>query len=199
MHFIKQMIRSAPRFLAAFAVFVALTNSLAMSTFAQGAQASAKVDQKIFQALFDEKLLPEKVRATLQRIRAAARSGDIDELRAALEWNELPPDIGLDKKTDPIEHWKSISSDQTARDIMANMLNILDRGYSVANKGSSTEIYIWPYLAEMPLKNLPPSAEVDLFRLTDPESAKKMKAAGAYQGYHLVIGKDGTWHAFFKK
>ena len=110
MPFKKQMLTHAPRFLAAFAVFVALAHNPGMSAYAQDAQPSAKADQKKFQVLFDEKLLPEKVRATLERIRAAARSGDIDELRSALEWNELPPDIGLDKKTDPVEHWKNIST-----------------------------------------------------------------------------------------
>ncbi len=167
--------------------------------FAEESESPGTGDRQKPQISFDTSRLPEKTRATLERIKAAARSGDIDELRAAMEWSELPPDIGLDAKINPIDHWKSISSDGTARDIMARMLDVLDRGFTKRYMGSDREIYIWPYLAEMPLDNLPPSAEVDLHRLAGPEDAEKMKKSGKYSGFHAVIGKDGTWHAFFKK
>jgi len=148
---------------------------------------------------FDLEKLPEKTLATIERIKAAARSGELDELRSALEWNELPPEIGPGGTTDPISYWKNISVDGTAREIMAKMLNIFERGYVVQKINDGSTNYIWPYLAKIPLTRLSPRQEVDLHRLATPEEVKSMKSSGKYSGYYVVIGEDGTWHSFMKK
>jgi len=144
--------------------------------------------------------LPAKARETMNRIMAAARSGDVDELRAALEWNELPPEIGADNKTDPITYWKKQSSNGSVHGIMAKMLEIFERGFTVHNEGDKNEqaSYAWPYLAAKNLKTLKPHEDVDLLRLATPDEVKSMKATGKYSGYRAVIGADGTWHSFKK-
>ena len=148
---------------------------------------------------FDLEKLPKKTRETLNRIKAAAQSGDIEELRSAMEWNELPPEFGGDEKINPIDHWKKISADGSARDIMAIMLDIFDRGYVIRQDESGVKTYIWPYLAEKSLKKLSPPEQVDLHRLAEPDQAKSMQISGIYAGYWAVIGEDGTWHSFVRK
>ena len=145
--------------------------------------------------------LPEKTRETLERIKAAARTGDIEELRAAIEWNELPPEIEGDETADPISKLKKSSHDGTAQDMMAVMLNIFERGFITSggsNKTGSTS-YIWPYFAEISLTKLKPNEEVDLNRIATPGEIKAMKESGSYTGYVAIIGADGTWHSFRKK
>ena len=87
--------------------------------------------------------LPEKTRETYDRIKAAAHSGDVEELRSAAEWNELPPETGTDQNINPIDYWKKISSDGSARDIMATMLNILEQGFITRKHQGGTSTYIW--------------------------------------------------------
>jgi len=169
---------------------------LTQPALAEGATTSTEI-----QVQYNLNALPEKTRQTLLRIITAAKSGDLEELRTALEWNELPPETGADNKTDPITFWKKQSSDGNAHQIMARMLDIFERGFTLHNEGeeNTKASYIWPYLAAKNLKNLKPHEEVDLHRLATPDEVKTMKASGKYSGYYAVIGEDGTWHSFMKK
>jgi hypothetical protein len=57
-------------------------------------------------------------------------------------------------------------------------------------------MYVWPYLAELPLGKLTSAQQVDLYRLMTHEEIKTMKEFGGYIHYRLGIGRDGTWHYF---
>jgi hypothetical protein len=39
---------------------------------------------------------------------------------------------------------------------------------------------------------------VELLCLASPAAVTQMRAAGAYTYWRIVIGADGTWHAFRK-
>ena len=143
--------------------------------------------------------LPANVAEMREAILAAALSGDVDELIIPIQWNELPPDLGEKPAKETLGAWKRQSHDGSGREMLALLADILTAPYAVRRQGPDVEnamVYIWPAFAELPLKNLPPALEVALLRVVSPEEARRMKRSGAYDGYGLAIGADGTWHAF---
>ena len=131
----------------------------------------------------------------------AIQSGQIEDLKIAIEWNELRPVFGADAQDDPISYFRNRSGDGQGREILAIMANILAAGYVIEPLGADIEnnrIYIWPYFAEIPLAQLTPAQQVELLRITSVDAFKKMMKTGKYSGYRLSIGADGTWHEFVK-
>ena len=131
-----------------------------------------------------------------EMILKAARSGDIEALRPVLESNELKPTVSFGGAEDPIEFWKQASGDGQGREIMAVLTEILEMNFVRMDAGTSNEMYIWPYFAELPLEKLTPAQQIDLYRLVTPEQVKTMNEFGGYIHYRLGIGRDGTWHYF---
>ena len=145
--------------------------------------------------------LPSAVVELRETLLAAIEAGQIEELRQAYDMSAVKPDIGASPKTDAVAHWKSTSGDTQGRDVLAALSLILDTGYVSVRRGADLEnnqLFVWPYFAEMPLGQLTPRQEVELLRLVPAAAAREMKEKGKYTGWRLVIGADGTWHAFRK-
>jgi hypothetical protein len=143
--------------------------------------------------------LPAPVAGMRDKLRVAAGSGLIEELRPVLDWNELPPEVADTPVADPIAHWRGISVDGEGRDVLAALAAILDLKpvtVPLAGRRPAAHLYVWPYLAERPLAALAPAERADLERLVGTEAAARMTASGRYTGWRLVIGADGTWHSF---
>ena len=144
----------------------------------------------------DLSVLPERVKTMRAAILEAARTGDIEGMRPVLEMNELLPTVSFGGGQDPIEFWKENSADREGREYLAALVEILEMPFARTNPGTPEEMYIWPYLAQVPIKKLTPAQKVDLFQLVSPEEAKTMEDFGDYIYYRLGIGRDGTWHFF---
>jgi hypothetical protein len=145
--------------------------------------------------------LPGGVVEMRDAILAAVQSGNIDDMKTALQWNELPPVVAAAKVDDPIAYWKSISGDGRGLEILAILDAVFAAGHIVLPLGRDVEnnqLYVWPRFAEMDLSKLKPEDEVQLYRLATPAAVKEMIAKKRWLGYRLAIGADGTWHAFQK-
>ena len=143
--------------------------------------------------------LPKPVAEMREAILTAVRDGRIEELKIAIELNELKPNFGKQTLDDPIAYLKAVSGDGEGREILAILGELLDGGYTTVPMGKDIEnnkVYVWPYLAEVPLKDLTPAQEVELLRLVPPAAAKEMKTKGRYAHWRIIIGADGTWHSF---
>lgn len=141
--------------------------------------------------------LPAPVVDMREALLAAVRSGRIEELKAAIQLNEMKSDLGA-QGGDPIAHLKAISGDGEGREILAALSLVLETGYVTLPLGRDIEnnrLYVWPYLAEIPLDRLTPAQQVDLLRLVPAADAKAMTERRKYTGWRLVIGADGTWHS----
>jgi hypothetical protein len=149
------------------------------------------------QPLYDFNALPDPVKRTLERIADAAQSGEIENMRAVLESNELKPMVAAAHVDDPIAFWKKESADGSGRDVLAAMLDVMSSGYVRTGQGQD-EMYVWPYFAETGLSALTPSQEVELYRVVPPERAVAMKKSGKYNYYRLGIAPDGVWHYFLQ-
>ncbi|MGI8724456.1 MAG: hypothetical protein ACR2J1_03655 [Methyloceanibacter sp.] len=147
--------------------------------------------------IYDPSTLPNPVQRMLGEIGHAAQSGDIERMRSVLETNELKPMVASAHVDDPIAHWKKDSADGDGRDVLAAMLNILSAGGVLAGKDKS-QMYVWPYFAEMDLKTLTPAQEVELYRAVPPDVAVAMKKSGKYNYYRLGISPAGVWHYFLQ-
>lgn len=145
--------------------------------------------------------LPTPVQEMREAILTAVRSGDIEDLRLALEWNELRPHVADEPVDDPIAYWKRISGDGEGREILAVLAEILECDHAALPIGDDVEnnlVYVWPGLSEAELSQLTPQQEVALYRLVGPAEVKAMRESGRWQWWRLAIGADGTWHTFHK-
>jgi len=165
------------------------------------AQAQSSAPKIQHRPVREARTLPIPVEEMRQAILAAAHSGDIEDLREPLEWNELKPEVAAPAGTDPIAHWRKNSADGNGREILAVLANILPMRAAELPLGKDIEnniIYVWPYLAEADLNKLTPAQEVDLLRLMSVDEAKAMRAEKKWTWWRLTIGADGTWHSFKK-
>lgn len=174
-------------------LFISLLVTLSLSTVnlvsaKEKKSANAPVGQ------FSKIKLPDLTSQMHEDLIEAATIGDLEEVRDLFESNELAPVLTDEHISDPIEYWKKVSVDGTARDIMAAIAEVFSLP-PVKNKDGD---FIWPYLAQVPLKKLTAEQQIDLFRLVGPKQAAKMLETGNYNYYEAKIGKDGTWH-YFKK
>ena len=145
--------------------------------------------------------LPEPVRDMREAILAAVRSGKMEDLRVAVELNEMKPVVADKPAPDPIDYWRQVSGDGEGREILAILGQLLEAGYTVLPIGKDIEnnrVYVWPYFAEMKLGTLTPAQEVELLRLVPAAAFRDMKQTGRYTHYKLGIGADGTWYFFIR-
>jgi len=140
--------------------------------------------------------LPDAVRATRQKLIEAARSGDMEMLRAVAAEQPEPPSTAFDDVGDPIDYLKSLASDVGGREILAILLEVLEAGHVHVDAGGAEEMYLWPYFAAYPLEALTPPQLVELFTLLASAEYEEMRSYGAYTFFRVGIGPDGSWHFF---
>jgi hypothetical protein len=143
--------------------------------------------------------VPPNVEDMREQILAAVHAGDVAELTGAIEWNEIKPDFGKDAASDPIAYWKAKSADGQGRDVLAvlgNILSLPPARLAIGRDPENTLVYVWPYLAELPLDSLTPAEEVELYRLMPVADARAMIKAKKWTWWRIAIGADGTWHTF---
>lgn len=138
----------------------------------------------------------ERVGSMRERLILAARSGEIARLGIAFQVNETMPVFTRGGERDPVAFWKKASGDGEGREILAILLNILDLPAALINKGTPQEMYVWPYLAHVPLNELNPRQTVDLYRLMTAQDVRDMRTLGSWVFWRLGIGPDGTVHFF---
>lgn len=141
--------------------------------------------------------LPQPVIDMREAILAAVHSGRIEDLKTAIELNEMKPAFGDAPAPDPIAWLKAAAGDTEGRELLAHIANILDAGYVAVPLGrdaENTAVYVWPHFAETGVKDLTPAREVELLRLVSPAAMKAMQAKGGYDHWRIGIGADGVWH-----
>jgi hypothetical protein len=140
--------------------------------------------------------LPPPVARMRARILEAARSGDLEKVVTVMQSNETMPVFSLGAARNPTTYWKTSYPDSDGIEILAILITVLESPFVHVDWGTPQEMYVWPYFARTPLKELTPAQKVELFRIVTGLDFKEMKAAGAYTFYRLGIGPDGTWHFF---
>ena len=113
--------------------------------------------------LTDLSRLPPPVARTRERILAAARSGDLQQLAALM--NETAPIFSFTDDKDPVAFWKAVYPDSDGVEALAILVTILETGFVQVDAGTPHEMYVWPYFVRMSLPALTPAQKVELFRI----------------------------------
>lgn len=164
------------------------------------AESSARM-QSAAQARFAARTLAPLAAEMRDRIAAAVSTGRIEDLQEPLDLNELPVVYADWSDGDPISHWKSLSVDGQGHDVLEQLGRILALPPAKLALGRDVEnnaVFVWPYLAERQLDQLSAAELADLATLMTPEASAAMRAKKKWTWWRLVIGADGTWHAFRK-
>ncbi len=145
--------------------------------------------------------LPPNVAEMRAAILAAVESGRIEDLRTALDWNELKPEIADAPVGDAIDYWRQISVDGEGREILTILGEILQQPHAILPVGRDFEnnrLYVWPRFSEAPHEKLTPTDSAAVERLVPQAVREEMARTGKYLWWRLAIGADGTWHTFTK-
>jgi hypothetical protein len=156
----------------------------------------ARPGQKISDILTDVALLPPKVARMRARIIEAARSGDLAKLVTVMQTNETMPIFSFANERDPAAYWRTNYPESGGLEVLSILLEILDMGFVHVDAGTPQDMYVWPYFAYVPLKDLTPPQKVELFKVVTGSDYRAMQDFGAYIFYRLGIAPDGTWHFF---
>jgi hypothetical protein len=154
------------------------------------------VDAPLPTILRSESEMPEAVRETRQKLIEAAKSGDIEQLRALMKAQAEPPSVAFGDPGDPIEYLKALAADADGREILAILLEVLQSGFVHSGAGTADELYVWPYFAQYPLEALTPQQLVELFTLLTAADFEDMKSYGSYTFFRVGIAPDGRWLFF---
>jgi hypothetical protein len=138
--------------------------------------------------------LPAAVVRTRERLLAAARSGDLQQLAGLM--TDSMPIFSFTEDKDPIAFWKANYPDSDGIEVLSILTMILESGFVRVDEGTPQEMYVWPYFVRMSLGALTPQQKVELFRIVTGGDYKDMMKLGVYAFYRLGISPDGTWQFF---
>ncbi len=151
---------------------------------------------KLPEIITDPSRLPPAVGRTRDRILAAARSGDLDRLLEVMKASGSLPVYSFSEDDDPVGFWKGQYPDSDGVEALSILITVLETAFVHVDVGTPQEIYLWPYFARLPLKDLTPQQRVELFRIVTGADYRDMVEFGAYSFYRLGIAPDGTWQFF---
>jgi hypothetical protein len=169
-----------------------------MPAYAQapGAPKAKDAQPALAEVVRDVSTLPEAVRATRERILAAAKSGDPAKVAELMKSFNPAPTFSLGGDGDPVAYWKSSYPDSDGLEALAILAEIMESPFVLLDKGTPQETYVWPYFFGLPLAKLTPEQKVDLFRLITGSDWKEMQEFGAYIFYRVGIAPNGAWQFF---
>jgi hypothetical protein len=148
----------------------------------------------------DVRQLPPRVAVLRTRILAAAASRDIEQLRAPIEWNEIPPlfskSAHASAATDPITLLKSLSFDGTGAEMLRLAAAVFEAPYVVDAQAAAVS-YVWPAFAVIPPKKPTITERLAMWRCVRFADLGKVTKSGEPLLYRGAIGRDGTWHYFW--
>ncbi len=149
------------------------------------------------EVITDLTTLPEAVLRIRELMIEAAATGDPEQLRGLLGIGDQATQLALsDIDTDPVDYIRATSGDGQGLEILAILIDLLNTAVVRVDQGEPGEIYIWPYLAALPLDGLTPAQQVDLLRIVTAGDVEDMRAYGGYNFYRVGISPEGEWRFF---
>lgn len=143
---------------------------------------------------FDFDALPEAVARLRSAILAAAASGNVDAVARLVD---ADTQLSFDPEgAPPREQLLEQSGDEEGFEVLAILSEVLEAGYVVLDEDTPDALYLWPYFAAVPLEELTPEQNVDLFRILTAGDYQASIEFGSYVFYRLGIGANGEWLFF---
>ncbi len=142
--------------------------------------------------------LPERVRAMRELSLEAVESGDIEDLRRAIERNETLPIFATGPQrprtfADVVEFLKMRSFDGQGRETLAIIAAIFDQPYAKITRGPVVT-YEWPAFTARTMSDASDDERREMWRCM--RFASLASLADPSDIARIGIGADGTWHYF---
>lgn len=145
----------------------------------------------------DVTLLPQAVQDKRLALIAAARTGDIGELKTIMDAEPSPPRVSFGDPEDPIAYLKGESADGEGYETLALLADIMSAPFAALDAGDGDPVYVWPYLAVYEdLTKLAPAEKVDGIRVAGYENFKVQEEIGAWYFWRVYVGANGDLQAF---
>lgn len=164
------------------------------------APAPRKPQEKVEGPFSDTGLLPPRVDAMREKILEACTTGNIENLRPAIERNEVMPLFG--KAGDRpksfatvLEFLRQRSFDGKGRETLALLEAALTSDFAKVLRGQHLT-YVWPSLALLPLKEVDTETRLAMLRCIAFSDLAMVDGKSPPPFQRVEIGEDGTWHAF---
>ena len=141
--------------------------------------------------------LPLPVADMREAVLEAVHTGRLEDLRRAVELNEIRPVISNGDDSDLIAALRKASRDGEGRDVLAALGRILQSDWIAVPLGRDVEnnlVYVWPRFAETGVVGLGVDEIADLSRALAVGELAPMLEKGVYDGWRIGIAADGTWH-----
>jgi hypothetical protein len=156
--------------------------------------------ERISEPSSDLTALPARVAAMRDKILEAVAAGDIEALRPAIEWNEMPPIFSRGTKpagfARAIDVLKRRSFDGEGREILAILGAVFAQPYVRTTRGPA-ETYVWPAFAVRQAPDPSPEERLAMYRCVRFENIALHNDIGLPLIERAGIGADGTWHYFW--
>ena len=156
----------------------------------------AEEPRKPAKIFYDTQALPDAVKKTRDRLLAAAKAGNVDELRTIFKDFAEPPIVSLDGDGDPVDQIVENSGDGKGLETLAILLEILETGFVHRDEGDEGEIYIWPYFVDVPPEDLKSNQLIELFQIITAGDYEDMISYGTYIFYRAGITPNGDLKFF---
>jgi len=161
------------------------------------AQDTLAIPEDGFAVSENPELLPAPVREKREKLLAAARSGDMGQLRAVFSTEPAPPTVSFGEPSDPIAYLEQQSGDGGGIETLAILAELLAAPYAAMDGGDGDPVYVWPYLAAFEdLSALKPGQLVDGYRIMGYSRFKDMQELGTWYYWRVYIGAGGQLQAF---
>src|SRR6266540_1359450 len=118
----------ANRIAAAFLVALGGISSAWAAGQAAAPTPMESVDAPLPTILRSESDMPDPVRTMRQKLIEAAKSGDMEQLRALMKAQPELPKVAAGDPGDPIDYLKALAADADGREILAVLLEVLQSG-----------------------------------------------------------------------
>ncbi len=162
-------------------------------------QSKAPPLERIADPSNDLDALPSPVRAMRAALAAAARSGDIEALRPAIERSRTLPTFA--RGTRPanvaavIEILKARSFDGQGAETLSILRAIFEQPYARARRGA-VETFVWPAFAVRQRPNPTPDERVAMYRCSRFANIALTNDIGLPLIERVGVGADGAWAYF---
>ena len=144
----------------------------------------------------DPTLLPAPTARMRARILEAAKSGSLERVVTVLQSIELMPIFSSSKEKDPLAVWLAAFADSEGRELLAILIEALEAPAAHVDRGTAQEMFVWPYFARVPLRQLDAEETVALLRIVRGPAVRAALAEGVYRFWRVGIAPDGVWHFF---
>ncbi|MGD9803767.1 MAG: hypothetical protein AB7E81_17260 [Hyphomicrobiaceae bacterium] len=127
----------------------------------------------------------------------AVHTGRLDDLREAIELNEIRPVIGNGQDADPLVAIRKASRDGQGRDVLDALGRILEAEWIAVPRGADIEnnlVYVWPRFAETGVVGLKADEKAALAVILPADALAPTLEKGVYDHWRIGIAADGTWH-----